>query len=1330
METDVGDWPIRQRSNRSGYCERDQQKCLKIIEPNDHVWSTSFGSRFKQQVDDDNTEYPRTFHTKHSITWIRSVNARPRESYIEDYLEKDVNLGQPVSRSDFHQRRGHPNDPPCSSYHRTEDVVPDQPFSRSVFSERRSKYSDVLSYDYPDEDVVPAQPFSRPERRNRYSDCPSYDHLTDPVPVQQFLRSKFPERRSRYSDSPYDSPTKDMVPAQLFSRSDSPERSRYTYRPAYGRQTEDTVPDQPLSRSNFRERRRYSNNSPPRSRLRRDSSTYEDYNDEARPNFKRKRHEYRAKRWEDTEEHNRHGLNRSPNRQSIAASRRSFKSMTNFRKFDDQPRKQVRHTISSKSEVPSYRSKGFAPAPVSNSAKVFETKCSKGNGEVDSAIKSSKDNAEAKLKVKTESSKDIAGTILAKKLVRKSPNNDNAEANLGKKLATKSSKENADANLGKKIATKLSQENAEANVTEKLATESLNDDNAEASISKLATKSSEEKEEAILEKKLATKSSHENAEANFTKKLETKSCKDSEEASFTKRLETKSSESDHKEVEPENQDGVQHGSLLSDHKEVKREKKDGVQHGSSTLSDRKEVKLEKQDGVQHGSSSSNHKDSGMTKLKTKISSEKDASVCPVRLAKDCKLICFAKCTNPLIPPIQPSSSWNVDIVKSSSIKGLHELPRFPLFPFFKASNERSESYQKSEWIKFLTFLYKNDKVATVELPNLKVHVHPPKRDYSVTDGGLYFTHAVAAYELREVCDTSVDQRHAASDAYVKGSSSAEKGPCSSISKCNEAVHSRQPFSVKEDVSTERTFVRTDPSYLKTLGQAHSGWIFGAIAELVDNSRDARASRLEVAIETIFDKAVGSEIPMLSIIDDGVGMNHQDILRMISFGHKVPDDDNQDRVGRFGVGFKTGSMRLGRDALVLTQTTHSRSVAFLSQSLNEGKDNVEIPVVSYCRQAQCMDVDTSVQSEALAQHNLNAMKEFSPFNEYLIGEKAGLFGGNTGTQIYIWNLDKWGSDYTLEWQAGMRGGSSFHQGDIFIRSRRVRTRPGQTSRKVLIDYSLRSYLEVIFLEPRMKIYVQGSLVKSRPLSKSLNSTTLINGEIMGKQVQLTLGRCQIEWDEANSGIFLYWHGRLIEAYKRVGGMIHSADMGRGVIGVIDVTKLMDDGNGGVWVHSNKQAFQDCEPYALLEEWLGKKADEYWDAYFDPVQLKKGNARYKPDNEWVQCDKCRKWRLLTGSSGSKNLPKDWFCYMEPFNGRCESPEVKPDRGVITVGLKRSSGHDPSIPADCEGIQIDESSKLMAEGKGQDKSIQPATDDEEIIAFKRRRRSARTGRKYIQD
>ncbi|KAF6172628.1 hypothetical protein GIB67_041951 [Kingdonia uniflora] len=54
------------------------------------------------------------------------------------------------------------------------------------------------------------------------------------------------------------------------------------------------------------------------------------------------------------------------------------------------------------------------------------------------------------------------------------------------------------------------------------------------------------------------------------------------------------------------------------------------------------------------------------------------------------------------------------------------------------------------------------------------------------------------------------------------------------------------------------------------------------------------------------------------------------------------------------------MRLGRDAIVLTQLDTTRSIGFLSQSLNEGKYNVETPIVSYCRQGSLMEVDTTVQ----------------------------------------------------------------------------------------------------------------------------------------------------------------------------------------------------------------------------------------------------------------------------------------------------------------------------------------------------------------------------------
>lgn len=57
--------------------------------------------------------------------------------------------------------------------------------------------------------------------------------------------------------------------------------------------------------------------------------------------------------------------------------------------------------------------------------------------------------------------------------------------------------------------------------------------------------------------------------------------------------------------------------------------------------------------------------------------------------------------------------------------------------------------------------------------------------------------------------------------------------------------SRRPESCgpKQSGIIARNYARADPSYLKTLGQAHSGWLFGAIAELVDNSRDAKATKL-------------------------------------------------------------------------------------------------------------------------------------------------------------------------------------------------------------------------------------------------------------------------------------------------------------------------------------------------------------------------------------------------------------------------------------------------------------------------------------------------------
>ncbi|KAJ3692644.1 hypothetical protein LUZ60_011739 [Juncus effusus] len=638
----------------------------------------------------------------------------------------------------------------------------------------------------------------------------------------------------------------------------------------------------------------------------------------------------------------------------------------------------------------------------------------------------------------------------------------------------------------------------------------------------------------------------------------------------------------------------------------------------------------------------------------------------ITLQKDSKHICRFRPVNSF--PDLPSSTWDILDFKSADIMqnlNLNSDHKFQLYP------DPDNSYQVREWPKFAKYLHQSKKVGIVNLDGFRFFLHTP------TDEPDYLSHlSVSFLSPRpiatfppQITPPEVEINEGSQKEVVSMEVSADNLGSVQMdynnNKSPPACHSSgEPAGAKKLAFVMKNFSSTYPTYLKTLSQTHGAWIFGAIAELVDNSRDANSNRLDISIESLYSKKEGKTIPVLSIVDDGHGMTHDEIMRMICFGHSLPDQSEPERVGRFGIGFKTGSMRLGKDAIVLTQTSTSRSVALLSQSFNKDKSNLEIPVVSYTKKENFMEVDLNIQSECSAEYHLNAIKDFSPFNEYFIGEKLGLFGhANTGTQIYIWNLDKWGENHSLEWD------NEDYKGDILIRSKRVRSRPGQITQQVPLDYSLKSYLEVIFLNPRMRIYIQGNLVKTRPLARSLNKTAIVNGQINGKPLLLTIGRSKIEWERMNSGIFLYWHGRLIEAYKRVGGQVHNADMGRGVIGVVDVTKLIDDDEGNSFVLNSKQGFQDCETYAKLEEWLGKKADEYYDTNYDTLDLRKGSDKYKPDNEWVQCDKCRKWRILSSDYDSKNLPQNWFCYMEPFKGKCEMPEQQMQRGVITVSAKRS-------------------------------------------------------------
>ena len=70
------------------------------------------------------------------------------------------------------------------------------------------------------------------------------------------------------------------------------------------------------------------------------------------------------------------------------------------------------------------------------------------------------------------------------------------------------------------------------------------------------------------------------------------------------------------------------------------------------------------------------------------------------------------------------------------------------------------------------------------------------------------------------------------------------------------------------------------------------------------------------------------------------------------------------------------------------------------------------------------------------------------------------------------------------------------------------------------------------------------------------------------------------------------------------------------------------------------------------------------------------------EWVQCDRCRKWRKLPLNINSSTLPDQWFCEMnrwDPKYANCNEPE-EPEDGTVVNGAPR-----PQFPHRTEGIPI---------------------------------------------
>src|SRR2546426_8981330 len=85
----------------------------------------------------------------------------------------------------------------------------------------------------------------------------------------------------------------------------------------------------------------------------------------------------------------------------------------------------------------------------------------------------------------------------------------------------------------------------------------------------------------------------------------------------------------------------------------------------------------------------------------------------------------------------------------------------------------------------------------------------------------------------------------------------------------------------------------------------------AIADLVDNSIDAGASRIAITIQKRGDDV------SITIADDGTGMDYEILDQALRLGSLVEKDPTSD-LGKFGMGLVTAGLSIARQTLVVTK----------------------------------------------------------------------------------------------------------------------------------------------------------------------------------------------------------------------------------------------------------------------------------------------------------------------------------------------------------------------------------------------------------------------------
>ncbi|XP_052431045.1 MORC family CW-type zinc finger protein 4 isoform X2 [Carassius gibelio] len=474
-----------------------------------------------------------------------------------------------------------------------------------------------------------------------------------------------------------------------------------------------------------------------------------------------------------------------------------------------------------------------------------------------------------------------------------------------------------------------------------------------------------------------------------------------------------------------------------------------------------------------------------------------------------------------------------------------------------------------------------------------------------------------------------------------------------------------------------------PSYLDSNSTSHT-WPFSAVAELIDNASDPGVTAKNIWIDVVTVR----EQLCLSFMDNGSGMTPNKLHKMLSFGftEKGSSKSSHQPIGVYGNGFKSGSMRLGRDALIFTKNGGCQSVGMLSQSFLQAikAQAVIVPIAPFNQQTKALVV--TEDSEA----SLRAILKYSLFQSVSeLQEQLDSIQGKKGTKILIWNIrrNKDGKpEFDFDTDAEDIRLPEIRSEETQGKWRRDYYKHRRDSNSVPeMEFSLRAYLSILYLKPRIQIILRQKKVQTKLIAKSLSmiENDVYKPQFINERVKITFG-FNLK-NKEHYGIMMYHKNRLIKAHEKVGCQIKSSGQrsGVGVIGVIECNFLKP-------AH-NKQDFEYTKEYRLTLAALGLKLNDYWrekkekkakERAFQALERKSqegdteetdeedGEEEEEEEEEvdvtWIQCEECLKWRGISTHLFAGSVPDPFKCCMHPIPSlrSCLLPEDTEENAEVTT------------------------------------------------------------------